>query len=355
MKKTTKTTIFIVWLCGIVVWGFPTTALAQCDCTEYIYLNEVTNGGLVHKFQVNSDGSLLEIGAPWYNNIAVGEELNAPHGLGIDLNGFFYIGEGPNNGDIRKLSCDGTIFPESDFAVPNGGQLNIVSHDHFVFTNAWAGLNGDNGRVIRQWDVCNTSTPVGNVTFCENDFEPESDWGLYYDDRTDIFYATAGFYMDAGETNYFWTFSVTDFDTDPSTCVTATPLSSNFPTIRADVRGVTTDLAGNVYIIIQNDSNLPNEPSYLLKFGPAPNFNFIARSAFDIDASDNVGFREAIGIVYSETADRLYVSTESTTDDCVSLFDTDLNYLATAVPAPGGESFGKGISITKECCPTQPN
>ena len=35
---------------------------------EYIYLNEVTNDGAIHKYLVNSNGSLTEVGSPWYDN-----------------------------------------------------------------------------------------------------------------------------------------------------------------------------------------------------------------------------------------------------------------------------------------------
>jgi len=41
-----------------------------CECKDYIYLND-TSGDEVHKFLVNSDGTLTEIfnpgGGPWYN------------------------------------------------------------------------------------------------------------------------------------------------------------------------------------------------------------------------------------------------------------------------------------------------
>jgi len=67
------------------------------------------------------------------------------------------------------------------------------------------------------------------------------------------------------------------------------------------------------------------------------------------------GYADAIGIVYSETANQLYTSTLSPTEACVAGFDLDLNYLGVEVPTPGTGSNAKGIAITKECCPANNN
>ncbi len=66
-----------------------------CNCTEYIYLNDVSSGGKVHKFAVNSDGSVTEViknGDAWYPGGGV-SQMPSPHGLGSDLNGNLYIAE----------------------------------------------------------------------------------------------------------------------------------------------------------------------------------------------------------------------------------------------------------------------
>jgi len=49
------------------------------------------------------------------------------------------------------------------------------------------------------------------------------------------------------------------------------------------------------------------------------------------------------------------VSTTSAVDDCVALFNTDLDYLKAGVPSPGDGTSAKGISILRECCPVNNN
>ena len=101
---------------------------ASCDCNDYLYVNETRNGGRVHKYQVNSDGSLSEIlisGNPWYPGTST-SELSSPHGLGVDLNGGLYIGSGSKMDDeIRKLDCSGNIYDSDTFEIPNVGTHNI--------------------------------------------------------------------------------------------------------------------------------------------------------------------------------------------------------------------------------------
>lgn len=78
----------VVDFCGVVVL----LMVGICICNEYIYLNEVVNGGVVYKYQVNFDGSVMEINLIgfWYFNGGV-SELFSFYGLGGDLNGNFYI------------------------------------------------------------------------------------------------------------------------------------------------------------------------------------------------------------------------------------------------------------------------
>ncbi|MEM1214877.1 MAG: hypothetical protein AAGJ82_04290, partial [Bacteroidota bacterium] len=309
------------------------------------YLNEPSTGGAIHKYAVNADGSLTEIGNPWFDNDAMMEELVSPHGVAIDVNGYLYIGEHFISGQqIRRLTCDGGLFPESEFGITTGGQFNLGTIGNNIF------LNGRTGENIEAYDLCSGNF-VSGVSFCETDFSNSTDWGFYIDPRTGVFYATSGF---TGTTNYLWVFTLDDFDNNTGTCVTATALGPEFPSTNADVRGVTTDTDGNVYIAVQDDSNLTNSPSYILKFGPGPDYDYITRSDFDT-AEDGTGFRRLIGLTYSPFSDRIYASTESSIDDCVSLFNTDLDYLGPVVPSPGTGDNGKGIALNTECCPTTAN
>ncbi len=319
-----------------------------CDCEEMVYLNEPSSGGAIHKFKVNSDSTFTEIGSPWFNNTDNGEQVTTPHGITVDLNGNIYVGETLYLGsEIRKFTCDGEIFPESEFGITADGQFNFASIGNSLYSNNGLEFNSDPGNgVITERDLC-TGQVTSSLEFCDN-LGGGIDWALHLDSKTNEFYATAGF---GGTTNNFWYFSAEDFDNDPNTCVSAIPLGGDFPTTNADVRGMTTDSDGNVYIAVFNDQNTAPASSYLMKFGPAPTFNYIGRSALDT-AEDGTGYRYIIGLVYSETTNLIYASTYSQVDDCVSTFDTDLNYLGVTVPSPGTGDQGKGIAITKECCPT---
>lgn len=306
-----------------------------CDCAEYIYLNEPPSGS-IHKYLVNADGSLTEIGSPWFDNPT--GEVNSPHGVTMDQNGNIYVGEHIISSDIRRINCDGELLPQSEFAIPTGGQYNLGSLDNYVYYNdrAYGG--------IVEHDLCTGAKRF--ALYCESVI-PSRDWGFYVDPVTGLMYATYNL-STTGGTNYVWVMSQADFDNDPTTCVSSFPLDPEFPVNDAEIRGVTTDNSGNIYIVIQDDDNITPVPAYILKFDS--NGNYLATSPTD-SADDGVGFNKAIGIVYSATANLIYVSTEANFDDCIAIFDTNLNYVGTGVPAPGGGDRGKGIAITTECCP----
>ena len=322
-----------------------------CDCEERIYLNETTTGGSVHKFSVNADGSLTEISAPWFDNTLAGEDLVAPHGVGMDLNGYIYIGEtnDPNH-EIRRFTCDGEIVPEGTFGITTGGQFNFGT----IGNTLYVGEKGYNG--IIAYDIC-SQLEVGRLEFCEGTADVDGNWGFYIDPNTETMYATksqVGFRQ-----NRVYIFDAEDFTIAGTPCVSSTDEirnDANFPLRHARILGITTDTSENIYIVVNADTNTPftTAQHYVLKYGPGPTYPFIARS--DLDSLENgTGYFDAHGIIYSETANRIYVSTVSPLDDCVSILDTDLNYLGAAVPSPGDGSQAKGIAIIEECCPTNNN
>ena len=320
----------------------------SCNCTENIYLNETTTGGSVHKFEINVDGSLSEIGAPWFDNTASGEQLISPHGLATDLNGFLYIGETYLDGhQIRRFTCDGEIIPDSTFGITTNGQFNIGSIGNTLYV-AERKYNG-----IIAYDLC-TGLEVSRLDFCEGNGN-NGNWGFYIDPSTKLMYATQS------QVNWrqkrVYIFSEADFTPTGTPCVSQIDTFRNDPNFllgHGRLLGVTTDTAENIYLVVYTDETMAGNPTYILKYGPGPAYDFIAKSPIDT-LNDGMGFREAHGIVYSETSDRIYVSTNSPVDDCVSIFDTDLNYLGVAVPAPGDSSQAKGIAILKECCPVNNN
>ena len=328
-----------------------------CDCTDMIYLNETGAGGAVHKFSVASDGTLTEIGNPWFDNTAAGETLDSPHGLGIDDTGFLYIGEAPNGGSIRRLSCNGEISPTTGpdgFNINHGGQTNIGILGDTLYTNSWDGVvngNPDNNDIFAYSLV--DGSYISRVDFCGVAGNQNRDWGFYVDTRTNKMYSTTSFDVstNAALENFLYVYSPADFDNDPATCINPISLT-NMPSFNAIIAGVTTDVDDNLYVVVREDRNEPGRPSYILKYGPGPSYNHIRTSVFDTD-DDGVGWHEAIGITYSELTNNIYVSTDANSDDCIAVFDTTLVYdQAKGYPAPTTPGAGKGIGRLTECCPS---
>jgi len=306
----------------------------SCSCTEYVYLNETTNGGSVHKYSVSSDGTLTEVGNPWYGGTA----LPKPHGLGTDLNGFLYIAETIDESPsthIRRLDCDGNLYPESNFAI-NLNTPNIATYNNFLVANDW----DEDGLPV--YDICS-----GNLlnTICLTDAFPNfvgTDWGLSYSPHTGLFYATDGFSHNKTKLYVF----------SPADLLSTTCIDPIYSGNSNRFGGVTADQDGNIYVV-ENQNSFGGGPGRVIKFDA--NGNILATSVFDTVDGDG-GYYKATGIVYSETCNCLYVSTQSPFDDCVTRFNLDLTQSFTAVPATGtGSDNAKGITILNECCPVPNN
>jgi len=369
--------LYLFLICLVVV--FTNQVYAQnCDCTEYLYLNEPNNSGNpgIHKFELNENYNpadpastvvAQEIGSPWFNNAAAGETVTNPHGMAIDLNGNIYVGEDNTVGDgvIRKFRCDGTILPTTDFSVNDQG-YSIVSQGNTIYVGT-QDFDDNSPNYINAYDVC-TGDLLG--FYCLSGIEASrSDWGLYLDNG--ILYATNDFRPEGSADDVPDNLFVFDVNTTPlsapgdanPTCISpfisqgATgPVIGSNAFARDQIFGVVTDSDGFIYIVERTRTGEPDFPggiadgsSRILKYDSSG--NLVAVTPYDSDDTDG-GYFQAIGIYYSQTLDLIFVSTASPTDDCVSLFDTDLNYLGAAVPSPGDGTQGKAIFITQECCPT---
>ena len=313
-----------------------------CECEEVIYLNELSNGGKVHKYTIEDNGSFTEIlnsGNSWYPG-ANTSELPLPHGIGMDLNGFLYIAENYWTGEIRKLTCDGDIFPESEFLIDGEPRFtNIQTIGNTIFTNRGNAYDLCTGNLINSVDLCDAEVS-GSVA--------GELWGFYYDENTGYFYSTNN--NDNGSRVYRYTLA----DYGSGVCVPNFIDVNNLPGIPSGglPRGITTDPDGNIYMVHLASG------THVIKFDA--NGNYITHITDSGDGDG--GFNEAIGIIHSETSDLLYVSTISLSEDCVSAINTDLTTVI-AVVGPEGDSGqgqtgfnqGKAIGIIKECCPTKNN
>lgn len=324
-----------------------TPPTGDCNCKDYIYLNEVQGGGVVYKFEVNPiTGALTEIqnnGDAWYPGGGV-SELGDPHGLGYDLNGNLYIGASVV-GPIRQLNCVGEITPVGsgpNFGFPNGG-FNIRSIGNTLYVNTFT--NPDDAR-ITAYDLC-TGQPKGFILLAGNPANA-IDWGFHIDENGK-FYITSGF--GTGE-NALWVVSATDADFINNTsfnplittdAVGSDPAVGEMKLPGGDLRGITTDEDGNIYMALRDAHRI---------YKYSPTGAFIARSAQDV-LQDGIGFFSVIGLVYSKASGRIYSSNFTNLDDCISTFDKDLNYLGAGVPVvPGSTAYAKSIGLIRECCPT---
>ena len=327
---------------------------ASCNCTEYIYLNEPTTGGAVHKFSVASDGSLTEIGMPWFDNAAAGDSLVSPHGLGVDKNGNIYIGE-TAGGDIRQFTCDGDIRPITEFEIKEGG-TNIAVVGNILYVNAWNAIPDG----IYAYDLC-TGDAIGY--YCLNGIlegEPvyDSDWGFSIIDNETIVVSDSYF---SAEKNDVWVFDISTSTlndiTEPNPVCIDPLISEDDGIVNVgdneltswDIYGVTLDNAGNIYIV---ETQFLTFNSIISKYDS--NGLYVGSTPVDNVEGDG-GFYNAIAITYSETADKLYVSTQSPLDDCISIVNPNtMLYEEPAIGATGSGDNAKGIAITKECCPINP-
>jgi len=324
-----------------------------CDCKEFLYMNDPSSG-TVHKFEIHADGSTTEINptGPWYPNGGV-SGLPSPHGLGSDLNGNLYIGEGiginmGDEGDLRRLDCDGNLYPVSNFIIENVYPRNVFSIGNYLFSNKRpSGSSGaTSSDYMLVYDLC-TETLVDSICFDNPTSTADASlgWGFYIYD--DIVYAVT----DQHELYAFDPFNYLE----TSTCVT--PFAENVNTYSDagnNKFGVASD-GTHVYVVY---AATYNGPAQVLMFDL--NGNFITKTAVDNIDGDG-GWYGAAAIVYSETCNCIITTSASPNEDCAYAFELDLTPMGPSVvpadiEANAGEPFeAKASAILKECCPTNNN
>ncbi|MBK9490239.1 MAG: hypothetical protein IPO07_16785 [Haliscomenobacter sp.] len=344
--------------CGLLLLGLlsPSALQAQsCNCKEYIYLNEPAEKSVL-KFAVGSGTSLTQIsapgGGPWYPGTNA-SELPFPHGIATDLNGNLYIAETANNSYIRKLTCDGDIFPVTGTTVYDAGvHTNMFSIGNTLYVT---GLGGPSA-----YDLC-TGVKIGQMCLAdENGVQIiGTPWGLSYNPVTETVYVS-------GLTrNRVWAFSKAQLEAGiagTGSCILplivqgpneTVNIGENYtPNAATGIHGIVGDNAGNIYVV--ESAVVGGAGTYLLKYNASG--ILLAKSLVD-DVLGGGGYHLGMGMVWSETSNRLYVSnrTADPTEDCISAFDANtMAYLGAAAPNPltgAGSGYGKAIGIIKECCP----
>lgn len=311
-------------------------AYGQCSCKDFLYVND-EDFGLVHKFEVNpSDGSLTEVGSPWFDGSIIAPDLS-PHGIAADLNGFLYIGQrfvGDN--PIMQLNCAGELIDAE--AIPDlpHRASNLGSRDHYLYVT-----NVEDDEIVA-YDFCNGER-VGAVTVTEQDIN-EIFWG-YFQDATN-------WYVPERTTNCIYTGSldISNFTDPPST--NGTSIFCIDANITDDPMGMTMDEQGNLYIVVEQNNQGSSNGIKIQKYDGSG--NLLSEVVNDGNQGANLadgqaGFWGARGIVYSESSGYIYVASK---ENCITVFDNDLNQLSTLNIGNPNDGSPKGIGILTECCPT---
>ena len=327
----------------------------KCNCTDYLYLNDANNTadpnnltqGFMHKFKINDDGTLTEVGDPW---VPSGSGFDKPHGLGYDINGFLYIGE-DTEGPIRRLQCDGTVIPATEFIINDGG-FNFDAKDGVLYVPSVY-----DGR-INAYSLCDGSS-MGHVslsgvpTTTSADGTTPLDWGFQIDDDG-TFYATSGwndYDWNNGLEIYKFVPSNTDFNVNTS--YTPFITQASFPAALGDftdIYGITADEAGNMYVTVLEFSNAAfgaPRKNWIIKFDSNGN---LLDSDFEIATGDKKGYELSRGLTYYKDLDVLFIAS-GLYGDCVAMVNAStLEYIGTAAANVPGQD-PKGISLLTECCP----
>jgi len=279
--------IYLIALLPFVICFSTNYTIAQtCDCTEYLYLNEPggsATGPKIRKFEVNENYNPAtdpasavfgqEINAPWFDNTAANESLINPHGLAIDLNGNIYVGEDNTQGDgvIRKIECDGTVIPATQFSINDQG-YNFASQGNSLYV-VTQDFDDNSPNYINSYDLC-TGAPTG--FYCLSGIEASrSDWGLHIDDNG-ILYSTNDFRPEGSADDVPDNLFIINTNTVPlsapgdanPTCVSpfisqgaASPSIGSNAFARDQIFGVTTDANGNIYIVERTRTGEPDFPA----------------------------------------------------------------------------------------------
>ncbi|MEM1119956.1 MAG: SdrD B-like domain-containing protein, partial [Bacteroidota bacterium] len=309
-----------------------------CNCQEYIYLND-EDLDLTHKFTVNSS-NLMEVtgagGTPW---IPPGS-INAPHGLAQDNNGNILLGAvaggDPQFGPIYKYDAFGNLLDNDVIAPETEHGFNFGSANGILY------ILNNTENAIMAYDLCDGRF-IGKM-FIKNNGDGIFAWGLHLDD-------TNWYVANRFDGNIYQGSLDTTMYSMAGTSASSVLFNTGH-TFAISALGITSDNAGNWYAIINNfDANA--DPVTIKKYAPDGTvLQTITRNqpSGQINNVNNgeAGWWGARGLTYSPTQDKIYVSS---LENCVTIFDTDLNEIVAENIGNPQNGRAKGIDIVVECCP----
>ena len=313
---------------------------AACNCREYVYVNDFINN-LTHKFEVqrNTAGSLVEVGSPWlpYN----GSQINSPHGVSIDPNGNLYIAELGESKYVR-LDCDGNIITPTAEAKHGYNHVIIGNYAYIVTSN-----------FVEVYNLYDASTNfVGWVRLGSIENTNTDAWGLAYNKADGLLYVTdnyaplsANFTANGGDV-----YAINP--ANPQTAGTVWQLNSTINPVISNLQqtmGITFDAAGNMYVVDQTAHFGTTTIRKYTKSGST--WNQVGSVTDNTDSF--TGFYNSWGITWSQTSNKLYVTSFS--DDCVATINAaTMAYEGATVPHVAGAT-AKAISLISECCYNGPS
>jgi len=155
MRKNVFTKLIcIISLIGIFLFQ-PYGGNAQnCDCRDYIYVNDAQNN-LVHKFEIdpNDQTVLTEIGNPWFPAGTIVQ----PHGTSLDLNGNYYLSQ-LDGGDPKTLKVDCAAQVLDDPFITNLAYTNSLTIGNTLYVTGGFSLAPDGSFLplpgVLAYDLC---------------------------------------------------------------------------------------------------------------------------------------------------------------------------------------------------------
>ncbi|ADB36253.1 putative Ig domain-containing protein [Spirosoma linguale] len=357
----------LMLLAGLMLGTMGNLQAQTCTTIDYLYLND-PGANVTHKFKMAPTNSApTEVtssgGNPWLP-AGKGGISWSPHGLGQDLNGNIYIGQGAS-GPIAKFKPDGTLVNPS--FIPNDGGFNFVSKDGYVYVNTNLETDGNNDRITR-YKLCDGSeagyitlkgVSSGAYVFQNGNL---TDWGLQVT-ADGTFYANAGFSVPSGTSRntYIYRFKPTEADWTAHTQITGHnlgtgPLASGMST-NTEVWGITSDNAGNMYMVVNERNSDGTFDTWILKYDSQ--FNLIGSAHTPIDKNTYTltnppppSYQGARGIIYYAPYDRLLLA-GGRNGDCIAKFNPNtMTYAGALVGWEGPDQYPKTLRIATEACPT---
>ncbi|MEM6320356.1 MAG: GEVED domain-containing protein [Bacteroidota bacterium] len=317
----------------------------SCECTEYLYVNDVDED-VTHKFRIDpTTGGVTEIGSPWLDN----PDVFFQHGIGQDVNGNIYIADSFRDGPFNRIDAFGNLMDNDVFSAENRSIVsNIVIENNVLYAIR------ETEPVIFAYDVC-TGMKIGEMNWAPTGPATTNAWGLFTTNDGNWYIAS----REGPPMIYSGSLDISLY-TEPATN-SGTPLFMPVNPVTGtggldiNVMGMTRDMDGNFYIIENQTGTGNNADLIVAKYAPDGTFlkQVQADNTFAANTTNGqLGFSGARAIVYSGSSNKLYLGSF---DNCVTVLDTALNELSALNIGNPQQGSPKAIGIVKECCPTNNN